>query len=64
MEVVDEALRYQVLEHVENIIQSFEDKIRNVKAKDNQKNAAFSQVPAVRVIKHKAEAAWKAWSQR
>lgn len=34
--------------------------INNVTAKDNQKTAAFSEVPAVRVIKHKAEAAWKA----
>ena len=54
----------RLLEHGEAVVYSFEEKIKTVKTKDNQKTAAFSEVPAVRVIKHKAEAAWKAWSTR
>lgn len=58
MEITDEDLRHQVVEQVQLILRSFTDKISIVKAKDSSKTAAFSEVPAVRVIKHKAESAF------
>ncbi|KAB5560104.1 hypothetical protein GE09DRAFT_1220765 [Coniochaeta sp. 2T2.1] len=53
LEVADEDLRQQVDEHVTHVLGSFDNKLET--AKDKGKGVAFSEVPAVRVIKLEAE---------